>query len=61
LYLTGTDKVTIPVALFAFVGQYVSSWPLVFAGLVSSTLPILLLFFILQKSVMKGFAGGLKG
>lgn len=61
LYLTGTERITIPVALFAFVGQYVSSWPLVFAGLVSAILPVLMLFFIMQKSVMKGFAGGLKG
>lgn len=61
LYMSGTDRVTIPVALFAFVGQYVSSWPLVFAGLVIGILPILLAYFALQKSIIKGFSGGLKG
>lgn len=61
LYLSGTGNATIPVALFAFVGQYVTSWPLVFAGLVIGILPILTVYFILQKTVIKGFSGGLKG
>lgn len=60
LYLSGTGNVTIPVALFRFVGQYVSSWPLVFAGLVIGILPILLAYFLLQKTIIKGFSGGLK-
>ena len=61
LYLSGTSNLTIPLTLFNFVGQWVSDWPLVFAGLVISTIPILALFFSLQKSVMNGFAGGVKG
>lgn len=61
LYLSGTGVVTIPVALFSFVGQYVSSWPLVFAGMVIGIMPILLAYFLLQKTIIKGFSGGLKG
>ncbi|MCT2591547.1 ABC transporter permease subunit [Streptomyces sp. N2-109] len=34
LYLSGTDRQTVPVALFGFVGQYDSRWPMVFAALV---------------------------
>ena len=44
-----------------FVDQYVSNWPLIFAGLVIGVAPILIAFFALQKSVIKGFASGLKG
>ncbi|GLI01396.1 carbohydrate ABC transporter permease [Phytohabitans aurantiacus] len=61
LYLGGSDHETIPVRIFAFVGQYVSDYGLVFAGLVLGAIPILLVFLLLQRYVIKGFASGLKG
>jgi raffinose/stachyose/melibiose transport system permease protein len=61
LYLGGSDKETIPVRVFSFVGQYVSEYGLVFAGLVLAALPILAIFLVLQKYVIKGFSSGLKG
>jgi raffinose/stachyose/melibiose transport system permease protein len=61
LYLGGSDKETVPVAVFSFQGQYVSDYGLVFAGLVLAALPVLVVFLLLQRYVIKGFAGGLKG
>ncbi|MDR8409428.1 carbohydrate ABC transporter permease [Nonomuraea sp. 3-1Str] len=61
LYLGGSDNTTAPVAIYGFVSQYVSQWPLIFAGLVISVVPILVVYFALQKHIIKGFAGGLKG
>jgi raffinose/stachyose/melibiose transport system permease protein len=61
LYLGGSDKETVPVGIFSFVGQYVSDYGLVFAGLVLAAVPILVVFLLLQRYVIKGFAGGLKG
>jgi raffinose/stachyose/melibiose transport system permease protein len=61
LYLGGSGKETVPVGIFSFVGQYVSDYGLVFAGLVLAALPILVVFLFLQRYVIKGFAGGLKG
>lgn len=61
LYLSGSDRQTIPVAVFGFIGQYVSQWNLVFAGLVIAMLPILIGYFLMQRHIIKGFAGGLKG
>jgi raffinose/stachyose/melibiose transport system permease protein len=61
LYLSGTDQQTIPVAVFGFIGQYVSQWNLVFAGLVIAMLPILIIYFLMQRQIIKGFSGGLKG
>ena len=61
LYLGGSDHETIPVRIFSFVGQYVSDYGLVFAGLVLAALPILAIFLVLQKYVIKGFSSGLKG
>ena len=50
-----------PVALAGFFGQYVSHWNLVFAALLISIVPILAVYFALQRSIINGFAGGLKG
>ena len=61
LYLSGSASQTIPVAIFAFVGQYTSDWNLVFAGLVIAILPILIVYFLMQRYIISGFAGGLKG
>lgn len=61
LYLSGTDRQTVPVAVSSFVGQYVAQWQLVFAGLVIAISPILAVYFALQRSIIKGFVSGLKG
>lgn len=61
LYMSGTPRQTVTVALYQFVGEYVSNWPVVFAGLVISIVPVLTVYFIMQRQIIKGFAGGLKG
>jgi raffinose/stachyose/melibiose transport system permease protein len=61
LYLSGTDQQTITVAIYSFVGQFGAQWNLIFAGIIISILPILLAYFFLQKYIVQGFAGGLKG
>ncbi len=61
LYLSGSGRQTVPVAIYSFVGQYLSQWELIFAGLIIGSAPILLAFLFLQHSVIKGFASGLKG
>ncbi len=61
LYLSGSGTETVTVSLYSYVGQYGTEWNLIFGGLIIASLPILIAFFILQKHVIKGFAGGLKG
>ncbi len=61
LYLSGSTQQTLPVAIAGFVGQYVTDWNLVFAALAISIVPILAVYFALQRSIISGFAGGLKG
>jgi raffinose/stachyose/melibiose transport system permease protein len=61
LYLSGSTQQTMPVAIAGFVGQYVSDWNLIFAALLISVLPVLAVYFVLQRSIINGFAGGLKG
>jgi raffinose/stachyose/melibiose transport system permease protein len=61
LYMGGSESETVPVRIFGFVGQYVSDYGLVFAGLVLAALPIIAVFLLLQRYVIRGFASGLKG
>lgn len=61
LYLGTSDFRTVPVAIFAFQGEYATQWGIIFAGLLIAILPILLVYFMLQKYIIKGFASGLKG
>lgn len=61
LYLSGSGHMTMPVAINTFVGQYLSNWNLVFAGLVTGVAPILIAYFLMQGRIIKGFSGGLKG
>jgi raffinose/stachyose/melibiose transport system permease protein len=61
IYLAGSSQLTIPMAIFQFVGQYVNNWPVIFASLIISMVPVLALYLIFQRFVIQGFAGGLKG
>lgn len=61
LYLGGSDFRTVPLEVYSFVGDNATRWPVVFAALIISTLPILIAFFFLQKSLIQGFASGIKG
>ena len=61
LYLSGSTQQTMPVAIAGFVGQFAADWHLIFAALVISIVPILAVYFALQRSIINGFAGGLRG
>ncbi|WP_025159424.1 carbohydrate ABC transporter permease [Leifsonia aquatica] len=61
LYLGGSDYTTIPLALKDFSSQYFTDWGAIFAGLIMAMVPVLVFYLTLQKHVIRGFAGGLKG
>jgi raffinose/stachyose/melibiose transport system permease protein len=61
IYLGGTPNETVPVVVYQFVGQYTTQWGLIFATVVLAILPMLALFLLLQRYVIKGFESGLKG
>ncbi|WP_432990224.1 carbohydrate ABC transporter permease [Dactylosporangium sp. CA-233914] len=60
VFLAGTSNQTLPVAIYGFVGEFAAQWNYVFAGIVISVLPVLVFFIIVQKQLVRGFAGGIK-
>ena len=53
---------TLPLFQYNFMGEFVSKYNLVFAALVLSMLPILLLYIFMQKNIMQGLTeGAVKG
>jgi len=61
-FLSDEAHYTLPVVLQRYVGAYGTEWGLFAAGAILVSLPVMLLFFVLQKSLVEGLtAGGVKG
>ena len=60
--LTNGDTMTIPVGIRLFVGNYQNRFDLMMAAATVATVPVIILFFMLQKHIVKGLtAGAVKG
>ncbi|OGB87455.1 ABC transporter permease [candidate division WOR-1 bacterium RIFCSPLOWO2_02_FULL_46_20] len=60
--LTDADTMTIPVGIRLFVGNYQNRFDLMMAAAVVATLPVVVLFFMLQRHIVRGLtAGAVKG
>ena len=60
--LTNADTMTIPVGIRLFVGNYQNRFDLMMAAATVATLPVVVLFFMLQKYIVAGLtAGAVKG
>jgi multiple sugar transport system permease protein len=56
--LTGNKVLTIPVALQNLIGEYNIAWGLLTAGGVISVIPVIVLFFFIQKQLISGMTAG---
>jgi raffinose/stachyose/melibiose transport system permease protein len=62
VYITDPNLKTLSIGLLNFKNQYSSNWPALSAAMVIQTIPIVILFLIMQKSFIKGItAGAVKG
>ncbi|MDD5383067.1 MAG: carbohydrate ABC transporter permease, partial [Candidatus Margulisbacteria bacterium] len=60
--LTNGDTMTIPVGIRLFVGNYQNRFDLMMAAATVATLPVVVLFFLLQRHIVRGLtAGAIKG
>lgn len=56
------DKLTAPLGLVQFQGQYSTQWNVLMAGAVVASIPTLLLFIVLQRRIVAGVTmSGIKG
>ncbi|MDF2614175.1 MAG: carbohydrate transporter permease [Clostridia bacterium] len=61
-FLPGAKNATVQLTLYNFMGQYSSSYNLLFADVIIITVPMLILFIILNKKIVDGMvAGAVKG
>jgi len=62
LILQSPELRTIPIATFAFFGQYTKQWDLALPALVMGIVPIVVFFLAMQKYIIEGItAGAVKG
>jgi multiple sugar transport system permease protein len=62
IYLNEQSKMTLPVGLTFFQGEYSTAWNLLMAGSLISLIPILLLFAVAQRYFVQGIVmSGIKG
>lgn len=60
--LESTAKKTIPVGLVNLQGTTTTNWTMLLAGMVIASLPLIVIFLVLQKQFIRGLsAGGVKG
>lgn len=61
-FLSDADLFTLPVALQRYVGEHGTQWGSFAAGAIVTSLPVMALFYVLQKHLVGGLtAGGVKG
>lgn len=62
LLINSTDKLTLPLALMQFRGEYVTDYTLLLTGVVITAVPMVILFIFLQRFFVTGMtAGSVKG
>ncbi|TFE23208.1 carbohydrate ABC transporter permease [Cohnella luojiensis] len=61
-FLTDSSTWTMPLSVYNFYGKYSRDWNLIFADLVLTSLPVLILYLFAQKYIVSGLtAGAVKG
>lgn len=64
IFLTKKKLYTLPVGLFYLsqAAEYSSAWPVLFAGMITSVVPVLIIFAVFQKQFAEGISqGAIKG
>jgi len=60
LFTDGSATQTAPLAVYSFAGQMAQNYPLIFAALFIAVSPLIVSFPVVQRHVIRGFAGGIK-
>lgn len=58
LYITDDSKKTLPLMLMGFQGEYLTNYPMLFTGVVLSSLPMVIAYLFLQRYFAAGLTAG---
>lgn len=62
IFITNDSKKTLPLGLYNFLGAYTSDYAGLMAALVISSIPVVLIYLVLQEQIINGMtAGAVKG
>lgn len=62
LLLKSSEVKTLPIALLDFQGQYLTNYPMIFAGVIIASIPMIVAYVFLQRYFVAGMtAGSVKG
>jgi raffinose/stachyose/melibiose transport system permease protein len=61
IFLSGSERVTLPVAVYSLAGANVAQWNVIFAAVAISIAPVLAFFIFAQRTMVRGFTGGIRG
>lgn len=57
-FISSVDRRTLPVGLQSLIGEFTTDWGLLMAGAVVTTIPIVVVFFFVQRQLTQGLAAG---
>lgn len=57
-FISSRELQTLPQGLHSFIGQYQVEWNLLMAGAVVTTVPVVVLFVLLQRYLVAGITAG---
>ncbi|MCA9880447.1 MAG: carbohydrate ABC transporter permease, partial [Thermomicrobiales bacterium] len=57
-FISSADLRTLPVGLQSLIGEFTTDWGLLMAGAVITTMPIVIIFFFVQRKLTQGLASG---
>lgn len=60
-FMSREEMFTMPVVLQRYIGEYDARWGLFAAGAIVVSVPVMALFYVLQKHLVGGLAGAVKG
>jgi raffinose/stachyose/melibiose transport system permease protein len=58
LLIQSPDKKTLPLALLNFQGEFLTNYPLLFTGVILSSLPLVVAYVLLQRQFVAGITAG---
>jgi raffinose/stachyose/melibiose transport system permease protein len=59
IFLRSAEKITLPLGLFIFRGSYLVQYVPLVAGIMITTVPLLILYLLFSERIKKGIAAGI--